>query len=114
MLPGGKKVVLTARVHKPLFGPAEGELILLEMPQVLPLCCAVGTDTLCCVRPWIFPINCAPPQSNAQDNLATIVGYASWESIGSLMHNQAASSPMGDLDVFGVVAWSRATRVGLI
>lgn len=35
VLPGGKKVVLTARVHKPLFGPAEGELVLLEMPQVL-------------------------------------------------------------------------------
>ena len=34
VLPGGKKVVLTARVHKPLFGQAEGELVLLEMPRV--------------------------------------------------------------------------------
>lgn len=39
VLPGGKKVVLTARVHKPLFGPAEGELVLLEMPQVLFISC---------------------------------------------------------------------------
>lgn len=35
VLPGGKKVVLTARAHKPYFGRAEGELVLLEMPQVL-------------------------------------------------------------------------------
>lgn len=34
VLPGGKKYVLTARVHKPLFGQAEGQLVLLEMPQV--------------------------------------------------------------------------------
>ncbi|CAN0385800.1 unnamed protein product, partial [Ectocarpus sp. 12 AP-2014] len=34
VLPGGKKVVLTARVHKPIFGQAEGELVLLEMPRV--------------------------------------------------------------------------------
>ena len=34
ILPGGKKVVLTARVYKPLFGQAEGELVLLEMPKV--------------------------------------------------------------------------------
>ncbi|CAN0493950.1 unnamed protein product, partial [Ectocarpus sp. 8 AP-2014] len=32
VLPGGKEVVLTARVHKPIFGQAEGELVLLEMP----------------------------------------------------------------------------------
>lgn len=42
VLPGGKKVVLTARVHKPLFGPAEGELVLLEMPQVLFLSFFLG------------------------------------------------------------------------
>ncbi|CAM9397274.1 unnamed protein product, partial [Ectocarpus sp. 4 AP-2014] len=34
VLPGGKKVVLTARVYKPIFGQAEGELVLLEMPRV--------------------------------------------------------------------------------
>ena len=27
-------MVLTARARKPLFGPAEGELVLLEMPRV--------------------------------------------------------------------------------
>ncbi|CAM9831825.1 unnamed protein product, partial [Choristocarpus tenellus] len=35
VLPGGKKVVLTARVRKPFFGNGEGELVLLEMPQVV-------------------------------------------------------------------------------
>ncbi|CAM9888636.1 unnamed protein product, partial [Scytosiphon promiscuus] len=34
VLPGGKKVVLTARVHKPIFGQAQGELVILEMPRV--------------------------------------------------------------------------------
>ncbi|CAN0432331.1 unnamed protein product, partial [Hapterophycus canaliculatus] len=34
VLPGGKKVVLTARVTKPIFGQAQGELVLLEMPRV--------------------------------------------------------------------------------
>lgn len=27
-------MILTARARKPLFGPAEGELVLLEMPRV--------------------------------------------------------------------------------
>ncbi|CAM9234087.1 unnamed protein product [Discosporangium mesarthrocarpum] len=34
VIPGGKRAVLTARVRKPLFGKGEGELVLLEMPQV--------------------------------------------------------------------------------